>query len=57
MYVDRVSNYTRLSREVDTSEGGVTLQKNLDGLEDWANKIMKSSKDKCKVLHLGKHNP
>lgn len=49
---------TKLSGEVDTSEGGVTLQKDLDVLEDWANKnIMKSNKDKCKVLHLGKHNP
>lgn len=49
---------TKLSGEEDTSEGGVTLQKDLDVLEDWANKnIMKSNKDKRKALHLGKHNP
>ncbi|GAB0202179.1 mitochondrial enolase superfamily member 1 [Grus japonensis] len=45
---------TKLSGEVDTSEGRATL----DRLEEWANKnLMKFNKDKCKVLHLGKHNP
>ncbi|GAB0183672.1 cAMP-dependent protein kinase inhibitor alpha [Grus japonensis] len=49
---------TKLSGEVDTSEGRATLQEDLDKLEEWANKnLMKFSKDKCKVLHLGKHNP
>ncbi|KAK4806645.1 hypothetical protein QYF61_021241 [Mycteria americana] len=49
---------TKLSGEVDTSEGRSTLQEDLDRLEEWANKnLMKFSKDKCKVLHLGKHNP
>ncbi|GAB0204081.1 mitochondrial enolase superfamily member 1 [Grus japonensis] len=49
---------TKLSGEVDTSEGRATLQEDLDRLEEWANKnLMKFSKDKCKVLHLGKHNP
>lgn len=28
----------------------------LDRLEEWAN-LMKLNKDKCTVLHLGKHNP
>lgn len=52
------ANYTKLSGEVDTSEGGVTLQKDQEGLEDWSNKNhMKSDKDKHKVLHLVKHNP
>ncbi|KAK4814746.1 hypothetical protein QYF61_026723 [Mycteria americana] len=49
---------TKLSGEVDTSEGRATLQKDLNMLEEWANKnLMKFNKDKCKVLHLGKHNP
>ncbi|GAB0203078.1 mitochondrial enolase superfamily member 1 [Grus japonensis] len=48
---------TKLSGEVDTLEGRPTLKEDLDRLE-WANKnLMKFSKDKCKVLHLGKHNP
>ncbi|GAB0204286.1 mitochondrial enolase superfamily member 1 [Grus japonensis] len=48
----------KLSGEVDTSEGRATLQEDLDRLEEWANKnLMKFNKDKCKVLHLGKHNP
>ncbi|KAK4830472.1 hypothetical protein QYF61_011196 [Mycteria americana] len=47
-----------MSGEVDTLEGRATLQKDLDRLEEGANKnLMKFSKDKYKVLHLGKHNP
>ncbi|GAB0182370.1 mitochondrial enolase superfamily member 1 [Grus japonensis] len=49
---------TKLSGEVDTLEGRATLQEDLDRLEEWANKnLMKFNKDKCKVLHVGKHNP
>ncbi|GAB0203189.1 hypothetical protein GRJ2_002784500 [Grus japonensis] len=49
---------TKLSGEMDTSEGKATLQEDLDRLEEWANKnLMKFNKDKCKVLHLEKHNP
>ncbi|GAB0180769.1 mitochondrial enolase superfamily member 1 [Grus japonensis] len=49
---------TKLSGEVDTSEGRATLQEDLDRLEEWANKnLMKFNKYKCKVLHLGRHNP
>ncbi|GAB0190497.1 mitochondrial enolase superfamily member 1 [Grus japonensis] len=40
------------------AEKRATLQEDLDRLEEWANKnLMKFSKDKCKVLHLRKHNP
>ena len=54
----KLADDTKLSGEVDTSEGRATLQEELDRLEEWANKnLMKFSKDKCKVLHLGKHNP
>ena len=49
---------TKWSGEVDASEQRVTLQEDLDRLEEWANKnLMKFNKDKCKVSHLGKHNP
>ncbi|GAB0179918.1 mitochondrial enolase superfamily member 1 [Grus japonensis] len=49
---------TKLCGEADTSERRATLQEDLDRLEEWANKnLMKFNKDKCKVLHLGKHNP
>ncbi|KAK4825175.1 hypothetical protein QYF61_024655 [Mycteria americana] len=54
----KFANDTKLSGEVDTSEGRATLQEDLDRLNEWANKnLMKFNKDKCKVLHLGKHNP
>ncbi|GAB0179691.1 mitochondrial enolase superfamily member 1 [Grus japonensis] len=54
----KFANDTKLSGEADTLEGGATPQKDLDRLEEWANKnLMKFNKDKCKVLHLGKHNP
>ncbi|PKU47407.1 rna-directed dna polymerase from mobile element jockey-like [Limosa lapponica baueri] len=49
---------TKLSREVDTLEGRANLQEDLDRLEEWVNKnLMKFNKDKCNILHLGKHNP
>ncbi|PKU42992.1 rna-directed dna polymerase from mobile element jockey-like [Limosa lapponica baueri] len=49
---------TKVSGEVDSLEGRVTLQEDLDRLEERANKnLMKFKKDKCKVLHLGKYNP
>ncbi|GAB0188993.1 mitochondrial enolase superfamily member 1 [Grus japonensis] len=48
---------TKLSGEVDNSEGRATLQEDLGRLEEWANKNLMKSKDKCKVVHLGKYNP
>ena len=49
---------TKLSGEVDTSEGRAALQEDLDRLEERANKnLMKFNRDKCKVLHVGKHTP
>ncbi|GAB0194232.1 protein Lines 1 [Grus japonensis] len=49
---------TKLSGEVDTLEGITPLQEDLERLEEWANKnLMKFSKDRRKILHLGRHNP
>ncbi|PKU47474.1 rna-directed dna polymerase from mobile element jockey-like [Limosa lapponica baueri] len=54
----KLANKIKLSGEVDTSEGRATLQEDLDRLEEWANKnLRKFNKGKCKVLHLGKHDP
>ena len=48
---------TKVSGEADTPEGRAALQGGLGRLEEWASKsLMKVSKDKCKVLQLGKHN-
>ena len=53
-----LANDTKLSGEVDTSEGRATLQEDLDRLEEQANKkLTKFIKGKCKVLDLGKQNP
>ncbi|GAB0203278.1 mitochondrial enolase superfamily member 1 [Grus japonensis] len=55
--VMKFADDTKLSGEMDTSEGRATLQEDLDRLEEWANKnLMKFNKDKHKVLYLEKHH-
>lgn len=40
---------------VNTLEGRATTQRGLNTLEEWANRhLMKCSKDKCKVLIMGR---
>lgn len=46
---------TKLSRKVDVWEKSVTLQEDLDGLEEW--NLRKFNKDRSKVLHLGEDKP
>ncbi|GAB0197188.1 cAMP-dependent protein kinase inhibitor alpha [Grus japonensis] len=51
-------NDAKLCAVVDTLEGRDAIQRDLDRLERWARaNRMKFNKAKCKVLHVGRHNP
>ncbi|CAM4478002.1 unnamed protein product [Lepidochelys kempii] len=56
--VAKFADDTKLLKIVKTQADCEELQKDLSKLGDWATKWqMKFNVDKCKVMHIGKHNP
>ena len=49
---------TKVYKSINNNEDSEILQKAIDSMYHWTQKwLLKFNKEKCKILHLGKHNP
>lgn len=55
--ISKFADDTKLGRRIVSNDDKVTLQRELDMLQEWATKWqMDFNTSKCSVLHIGKHN-
>jgi len=56
--LSKFAHDTKLEGAVASTEGGENLHRDVDKIENRAStKCIKYNKNKCLILHLGRHNP